>query len=200
MDWLWAGRTTILAAFAWTIAACAGDAAAESAIVDEVKLGVLYHDIGVFGDNLEDGADVNAEILFAAPGWFYDANQPAWVNSLLAPRPHIGVSVNTEGDTSQFYFGLTWDADLFVDILQPGDGLFATFGAGGAVHDGKLDTNDPDRKSLGSRVLFHLSTEIGYRFSERFSLAAYLEHSSNANLADRNDGFDNLGLRLGIGF
>jgi len=177
-----------------------GVARADADFVDEVKIGVLYHDIGIFGDNREEGADINFEALFVSPNWLYDDANPSWVNRLLNPRPNIGASINTEGDTSQFYFGLNWQWDLLTDIARPEDGIFFGFSAGGAVHDGKLDTHESDRKSLGSRVLFHLAGEVGYRFTERLSLSVYLEHSSNAWLADRNDGYDDLGMRLGIKF
>lgn len=188
------------AATAALLALAPGLARADADFVDEVKIGVLYHDIGIFGDNVEEGADINLEVLFVALNWLYDDSNPDWVNRLLNPRPNIGASINTAGDTSQFYFGLAWQWDLFTNLARPDDGIFFGFGAGGAVHDGKLETHEPDRKSLGSRVLFHLSAEVGYRFTERVSLSVYSEHSSNAWLADENDGYDNLGLRLGIAF
>lgn len=177
-----------------------GRAHADADFVDEVKFGVLYHDAGIFGDHREEGVDLNLDARFVAPNWLYDEGNPVWLNNLLNPRPNIGASINTEGDTSEFYFGLVWEWDLLKEIAQPDDGIFVGFGAGGAVHDGKLDTHESDRKSLGTRVLFHLSGEIGYRFTERLSLSVYGEHSSNAWLADRNEGYDNLGLRFGIKF
>lgn len=194
------GRAAAVAAIGISALATTGDVRADAGIVDEVKIGVLYHDIGIFGDNFEEGADINLEVLFTSPDLFYDAERPNWLNRLLNPRPHLGASINSDGDTSQIYFGVTWHQDLFVDLARPDDGIFFAFGAGGAVHDGKLDTNDPDRKSLGSRVLFHLSMELGYRFTQHLSASIYGEHSSNANLAKRNEGYDNLGLRLGIAF
>src|SRR5690606_8870475 len=66
--------------------------------LSEVRGGGLAHDVGVFGRSEEDGVDVNVELLFVSP----DFLKPIW-----APRPHIGASVSTSGETSQAYFGLT---------------------------------------------------------------------------------------------
>ncbi|HSV28059.1 MAG TPA: acyloxyacyl hydrolase, partial [Candidatus Omnitrophota bacterium] len=70
--------------------------------IDEIRLGLLDHDVGVFGGEHESGYDVNGEVLFESPGFL----APIW-----APRPHVGVYVNTTGDTSQAYAGLTWTWD-----------------------------------------------------------------------------------------
>ena len=81
-----------------------------------------------------------------------------------------------------------------------GDGFFATLAVGGAIHDGKLDTTDPKRKSLGSRILFREGVDLGYRFNEHISVSAFVDHISNANLAHRNEGLTNGGMRLGYRF
>ena len=152
--------------------------------VSEVRFGVLAHDVALFASNKESGADINAEIMFASPDWL------GWLGR---PRPHLGGSINTTGDTSAGYFGLTWDTDF-------ADSLFFEFGAGGAVHDGKTQTSDPRRKELGCRALFHLSTSLGYRVTERVNLSVMLDHMSNASLCDRNESLNNAGLRLGYRF
>jgi hypothetical protein len=51
-------------------------------------------------------------------------------------------------------------------------------------------------KKLGSNVLFHLTGELGYRFSRRGSLAFFCEHSSNAGLARYNESLNDAGLRF----
>lgn len=150
----------------------------------EIRLGVLGHDVGVFGTNHEDGIDINGEVLFSSP----DFLAPIW-----SPRPHVGVAVNTAGNTSVAYAGVTW-------TWQPTERFFFDFSFGPAIHNGKLDTNDPDRVSLGSRVLFRESASIGFNLTERHSISVYLAHISNANLADRNEGMDNLGIRWGYRF
>ena len=57
-----------------------------------------------------------------------------------------------------------------------------------------------DQKALGSRVLFHIPIEIGYRLSAKTSLSVYFDHVSNAYLAHANEGMDTLGGRLGYRF
>jgi lipid A 3-O-deacylase len=78
-------------------------------------------------------------------------------------------------------------------------GIFSGFGLGAAVHDGPLDER-PNRKALGKRVLFHIPAEIGWRLDRHNSLSLYFEHVSNAGLADRNHGMDNIGVRYGYRF
>jgi hypothetical protein len=63
-----------------------------------------------------------------------------------------------------------------------------------------LQLEDWDRKALGSRVLFHIPVEIGYRLDEHNSLSAYFEHMSNAYTVDPNEGMDRLGVRYGYRF
>ena len=70
---------------------------------------------------------------------------------------------------------------------------------GAAVHDGPLDGRG-DRKALGSRVLFHVPLELGWRWDQRSSVSLYFEHVSNAGLADENEGMDNIGMRYGYQF
>jgi lipid A 3-O-deacylase len=175
--------------FALALFAVGGAASAQ--LVDELRLGVLAHDIGLFGGNAEDGADLNAEVRFGSPSFL------RWA---FSPRPHLGASINTSGATNQVYFGLTWTATLFRDVIVRGDGLFVELALGGAVHDGKIDTIRTDRKSLGSRVLFRESFEIGWAFTPSQSISFMLDHMSNANLAERNEGLDNFGIRYGLKF
>src|SRR5690242_4608066 len=158
-------------------------------LIDEMRAGIFYHDAGVFGSNKEDGPDLNLELRVASPDF---------LSAIWSPRPHLGVHANLAGDTSQLYFGLTWTFMLWP--TGGADGLFLDASLGGSAHNGKLDTDDPDRKSLGSRVLFRESLELGYRFAEVHSISVMLDHMSNANLADRNEGLDTLGVRYGLKF
>jgi len=77
----------------------AGLAYAEPSWIDEVKLGVLAHDIHFLSDHVEPGADINVEVLFSSP---------ALLRVLGAPRPHLGLSLNTAGATNYAHGGLTW--------------------------------------------------------------------------------------------
>jgi len=152
--------------------------------ISEMRIGALWHDQGPFSSNKEGGVDGNVELLFGSP---------SFLDILWAPRPHIGLSYNSSGDTSQAYLGLTWEWDFF-------DDFFAGFSLGGTVHDGFKTTSRLDRKELGCRVLFRESLTFGYRLSKHHSLMAFLDHSSNAKLCSRNEGLENVGIRYGYRF
>jgi lipid A 3-O-deacylase len=55
-------------------------------------------------------------------------------------------------------------------------------------------------QALGSRVLFHIPAEVGYRFDDHNSLSAYFEYMSNAYTVSPNEGMDRLGIRYGYRF
>jgi hypothetical protein len=151
----------------------------------EIRGGVLAHDVPdlIAGFNRENGVDINAEVLFG-PGVL------VWGGLI---RPVVGGSVNTEGYTSRAYLDARWEFDLTAR-------LFFDFGLGAAVHNGQLDPTDPDHKALGSRVLFHIPLELGYRLDAHNSISVYFEHTSNANLAPYNEGLDAIGVRYGHRF
>lgn len=152
----------------------------------EVRLGIAGHDTGVFGHNKEDGVDIVLGVRFQPLGgevWDMVAN----------PRPFLGFNINTAGDTSSLNGGLNWDWDMW-------NQSFFSFAWGGALHNGKLGTADLNRKELGSRVLFYLAAELGYRFDRHQSVAVRLDHMSNAGLTDNNEGLDTIGLVYGYHF
>ncbi len=153
-------------------------------ILSEIRAGVFWHDIGPFGSHKEDGVDGNLEVLFVSP----DFMEVVW-----SPRPHLGITVNSVGDTSQAYFGLTWEWDIW-------EGIFGGVSWGGSVHDGKIRTQELDRKELGCRLLFRESFYLGYRFDEHHNMQFHLDHISNAKLCDTNEGLDNFGVRYGYRF
>ena len=152
--------------------------------IDEVDLGVLAHDVPIGDDHRENGVDINAEALFVSP---------ALLAPISAPRPHLGVSVNTIGKNSWVYGGLTWTVPI-------GDMFFGNLGLGGAIHDGPDSSVARDHVGLGTRVLFHESVELGYRFTPVWNCGVYLEHVSNADLGSHNPGITDLGLRVGYTF
>jgi len=160
-------------------------------IVDEVKIGALAHDVGFLGHHRESGADINLELLFASP----DILRYIW-----HPRPHFGADINSDGKTSNYYAGLTWGGTFYEPHWSRGDGFFALLSVGGSVNDGKISTTDPTRKSLGSHVLFKEGLDLGYKLNDVVSIAAYIDHISNANLANRNEGITNVGARVGYKF
>jgi lipid A 3-O-deacylase len=161
-----------------------GGSASAGGFIGEVRGGVLAHNGTDWNEDPrgENGLDGNLEILFA----------PAWPFLGGAIRPALGGTVSVGGRTNLVY------ADLRYEHETP-DGLFFGFGLGAAVHDGPLDDRH-DRKALGSRLLFHVPLELGWRWDRHQSVSLYFEHVSNAGLADENEGMDNLGLRYGYRF
>ena len=173
-----------LAALAWLLSVCvafAGPPAPSGGLVDELRIGALFHDLESNDD--EDGWDVNAELLLQRLG--QRTGDP--IDILLTPRPHVGVQVNTEGDTNVAYFGLTWDAWLT-------DHLFIEGSFGGAVHDGPTDDSS---SSFGCTASFREAAAIGVALSSGWRLLGTVSHMSNAGLCDQNQGLTSAGVQLG---
>lgn len=169
-------------------AACAAwsPAVGAQSLIAELRLGVLSHDASQMwsGFRLErEGADVNFEALL----------RPSLPFLLGTIRPAIGATISTRGDTSHGYLGARWQAELPL-------GLFFGIGLGAAIHDGHTLPDSETRKALGSRVLFHIPAEIGVRLDAHNSLSVYFEHTSNAGLANYNEGMDRIGIRYGYRF
>lgn len=191
-------RIAIMAAAALALCGAGGAAAKDAAadaraegrgIVSEVKLGLLQHDVEFLPVSREDGQALNAEVLFRSP---------AFLDVIWSPRPHLGASLALEGRTDQVYGGLTWTFRPFDEGgLAP---LWVSAFGGGAVHDGETSSRDPNRKSLGSPVLFRFGAEIGYDVTERVNLSVHYSHISNAYIADFNEGLDHAGVRIGLRF
>lgn len=162
------------------------DLAAAGPFIDELKLGVLWHDVPGLWSGFQaepNSADINVEALLSPSVAFLGGSI----------RPAIGGSISTVGATSDAYIDARWQ-------YETPSGIFFGLGLGAAVHNGQLKLEDWDRKALGSRVLFHIPAEIGYRFDEHNSLSAYFEHMSNAYTVSPNEGMDRLGIRYGYRF
>ena len=171
-------------------------------ILSEVRVGTLLHDFGPFSSSKESGIDGNLEFLFTAPDLF---------NVIWSPRPIIGLSYNSNGDTSQAYAGLEWEKKFWGE-------WFASFSLGGSVHDGHLVGELDGRtgeKSLGCRVLFREAVGFGYRFLGKHAVMLHLDHISNASLCEKNtangqrngrhtvvvnEGLESVGIRYGYLF
>jgi lipid A 3-O-deacylase len=125
---------------------------------------------------------------------------PEFFRVIGSPRPHLGGSLNTAGNTNAGYFGLTWGITLIQNLFGWGGGLFANGSLGGALQDGFRDSAPPDRKKLGSTALFRESIELGYQLTPNLSVSGFVDHMSNANLAPHNAGITDAGARLGFKF
>jgi lipid A 3-O-deacylase len=185
------GMLRSVAVAAMLVAALPATAPAQTQVVDEFKFGVLAHDIGLFDKPVESGADINFEMLFTPPEFF---------RVIGSPRPHLGGSLNTAGNTNAGYFGLTWGITLIQNLFGWGGSVFANGSLGGALQDGYTNSAPPDRKKLGSTALFRESVELGYQLTPNLSLSGFVDHMSNANLAPHNAGITDAGARLGFKF
>ncbi len=159
--------------------------------VDEMKIGVFNHDIAFLGHHKESGVDINLETLLASPDL---------LAIIGAPRPDLGVMVNSAGKTDQLYGGLTWTVGLAGGLFIADDGIFLSGSLGGAGNNGKLDGTWRDHKILGSNLLFRESAEFGYRLRSRYSLSLIVDHSSDGGLSDHNQGLTDAGARFGVMF
>jgi lipid A 3-O-deacylase len=156
---------------------------APAPLIDEVRFGLLAHNIDPAND--EDGVDLNLEMLFRRSTISYNN---ALLDVVLRPRIHLGTSINTAGETSQLYTGLTWDVKLAQRLS-----LEVTFG--GALHNGP--TGDGGGDSYGCAVNFRESASLGYALDDRWTLYGTVAHMSNADLCDRNTGITSVGVRVG---
>jgi lipid A 3-O-deacylase len=169
-------------------------------LVDEVRAGVLKHDVR-FAGGREPGADISAELLFASPfpqDW--GASLPGWLTWVARPRPFLGGELNTAGATNQVYAGLTWTVPLSRRVLSDSDSLTLDLDFGPGLNDGHVRPTTPDRKALGSNALFRLAAELGWHFTSRVGVYLLFEHVSNAGLTRYNEGLNDFGLRVGYRF
>ena len=167
-----------------------------SDVISEVRMGLLSHDIkfpnrkkfrapNPFENRYESGVNINPEVVFISPGF---------LDVLWAPRPHVGVSLNMDDDTNYAYTGLSWNTSWTNDIFL--DGFW-----GLAVHDGKLTDGNPDKIEFGSKMLFRLGGELGWRWDGHNGISLIWEHMSNAGVIDdKNQGIDSLGIRYSYSF
>jgi lipid A 3-O-deacylase len=160
-------------------------------IIDELKFGLLAHDVTLGERGLETGVDLNGEVLFVSP---------SFLAIIGAPRPHLGASINTDGNTDDAYFGLTWGLPIVPRIAGEGDALTLYGSLGGALQDGPIDTAPAGRKRLGSVILFRESVELGYQLTAIHSVSAIVDHMSNADLGRHNAGITSVGARFGVKF
>lgn len=179
-------RLVLLAALCSFLLPQRAESGEDQTWLHEIRVGVLDHDTDNLwsGSSREDGIDLNAELVFTP-------SLALWHGTL---RPNLGVSVNDSGNTGKIYGGGVWQ-------YLWRNGVLLDLGLGLALHDGETDNlQAPDRKQLGSTLLFHISAEIGYCLTDRSRLLLMFDHMSNGYLADPNEGLDTLGIRYGYLF
>lgn len=163
-------------------------AAADDGIISEVRAGVLAHNVPILGEQKEHGVDLIGELLFVSPvpADAVAGIAPQW-GWLLQPRPTGGFEANMNGYTSQLYVSLTWTINLDNGgVLWPDHAVFLSVSFGPAYNTGHVRSRAGNRLSLGANLLFHPAVELGVRLSPVVSVSAYLDHSSNASLANSN--------------
>jgi lipid A 3-O-deacylase len=147
-----------------------------------LAIGVLAHDRGPASDHHEDGVDLNLEWRFAP------------LDFLGSPRPHLGATLNFQGDTSVVYAGLNFR-------LRESPRWFVDAFLGAAVHDGPLHKDPAGCEQFsdcgfGTRFLPHFGLEIGYRVGSGASLSLFFDHLSHKWLVGgENEGLDHVGVR-----
>ena len=174
------------AAFLLVFGVATVNAQQPKSIIDEVRIGILAHDVpGLWsGWRIETARpDINGEVILSPSVNFLGGTV----------RPAIGGSYNTGGGTSKAYVDARWE-------VQSALGVFFGLGLGAALHNGYRDSTSIDHKALGSRVLFHIPIEIGYRFQGGQTVSVYFEHISNGYTQKSNEGLDSLGVRYGFKF
>jgi len=172
--------------------------AAHAQVAEEVRVGVLAHNIKVIDPknaNKEDGVDIQLGAVFGS-GFMHGSGL----------HPYVLATINTAGDTSYAAAGLEWQ-------WRFARGWRFTPAFGLAVHDGELGIpyppGDPrntefDREHvlLGSRVLFHSQLGVERDLGEHLGVQVVYEHLSNGQILHhgRNQGLDEAGVRLAYRF
>ncbi len=141
-----------------------------------LKFGILAHDVPDLwsGFAVEDRwVDLNFEAQF----------KPSLLLFGGTLRPVLGASINTNGDTSHAYLDARWEIDCASNI-------FFGLGLGAAIHDGETGGlgSDPDKKWLGSRVLFHIPAEIGIHLDAHNDLSANISQHLRPTPMTYNEG------------
>jgi lipid A 3-O-deacylase len=193
------GGLAVLCLGAVACLAAAG-ANAQNLTYSELKFGVLAHDVHFLGGK-EHGIDLNPEIILQSP--FSDAwaaTLPWYLQWMAQPRPTVGGEINTSHFTSQAYFGATWTWQLASNLMRPDDGIALSYFFGPSVNDGDIVAKKPNRKSLGSNILFREALELGYRINPVYQISVLVDHVSNGGLAKQNQSINDLGVRFGVRF
>jgi lipid A 3-O-deacylase len=171
-------------------------AAASAQLVEEVRLGVLQHNVCMLdcdNANREQGPDINGEIVFASPDF---------LAVIGGPRPYVVASANLGGDTSFGAAGLHWNWKF-------ADGWSLEPGLSYVIHDGELSVPFPQgdprnalvsrsKVFLGSRDLFRANFALNRDFGDKWGIQVMHEHLSHGQILGngRNQGIDNASVRV----
>ena len=173
---------------------------AQNLSYNELKLGILAHDAHFLGGK-EHGVDINPELIFASPVTdAVAATVPAYLRWMVQPRPTIGGEINTDGFTNQGYVGATWSWLLAGNVFMPGDGIALSYFFGPGFNDGDIIGKAPNRKSLGSHILFREALDLGYLITPVYQVSVFIDHVSNGGLAKQNQSINDVGVRFGFRF
>jgi len=156
----------------------------------ELRAGALVHDVPFTGPGIEyGGVDLNLEAVFPRLPIFQDTRFRS-----LVPRPQIGGTANFSGKTSYAYLGGVWTWKISRSwFFEPIAGV--------GFHNGKIDVPKyEDRLSLGCNPLFHIGASAGYRITDQWAVMASWVHLSNANLCKRNEGLNEIGVKVSRSF
>lgn len=166
---------------------CSAPAFAQERLFDEVRIGLsgsIQKD-----KTFEPGVFPSATVFFDP---FDQRHAQSFFDHMLRPRVHVGAIISTTGGANQAYAGFTWTVPL-------GEKFFIDLGFGGSITDASLD--DPSKRPVvGCRVNFHESAGLGYNINQNWRVLATIEHSSNADLCDENDGLSYAGIAIGYKF
>ena len=175
-------------------------ASAHAGAVDEVKVGLLAHDICIGNcknADKEDGPIVDLQVNFRTPGFLH------WAGG---PHPYLALSPNVSGDTSFAAAGLEWRWEF-------ADRWAVTPGLGYAVHDGETSNPFPngsakaaafsaDHVLYGSSDLFRVSAGLERELGDHWRAETYFIHYSHGQILGhgRNQGVDQAGVRINYKF
>jgi hypothetical protein len=166
---------------------------ATAAMIDpyrpEVRFGGFAHGFGSVEKNTIDlnGEFVLPRLPFGQGEWW----------SFLVPRPQVGIMANLDNRTSYVYGGALWTVPLWY-------GFFWEAFLGAAVHNGSL-SGTWNHVATGCQPLFHVGGSLGYTVTRNLNVMVTVDHVSNGNEVfgidcSRNQGLNNVGLRLGYAF
>ncbi len=170
--------------------------------ISEVRGAIMAHNIETNvskNAGKEDGPDLQVEVLW---------NSPDWLRFAFSPRPGVVASLNTQGETSFAGVGLDWtfpvSKNITIDpylgyVIHNGDPLNNPYAPADSVRRAKFNAEE---LALGSRDLFRLGFAVGYRHSESWTSYLVYEHLSHGHIlgGSKNQGIDNVGIRLGRNF